>query len=144
MFGWLRGFRVQAGEISVRDGDSIWWRRGGWGADGQQTDGARKFRLAGYDAPEIGERAKSPREAEWGEDAKGFLQPRIGEARKLRIKPTGQTRFEATELAVLYIDGRDARDVMIDAGMGAAVEWRGEYMVRPKWDELWEELRQGR
>jgi hypothetical protein len=33
---------------------------------------------------------------------------------------------------------------MMIGGMGAAVEWRGEYTVRSKWDELWEELRQRR
>jgi len=134
---WFAGFHARADEISVHDGDTIHWRRGGWGADGKQADGTRKFRLAYYDAPELGEQAKSAREAEWAEEARRFLKRRIEEARHLRIKPIGHTRWEDTEVAVLYLNGRDIKEIMIEAGMGMPVAWDDNgHFIRPNWDKL--------
>jgi len=127
------GFRVYASEIEVVDGDSIHWRRGGWG-DGQK-EGTRKFRLAGYDSPEMGERAKSALEAEWAHEAKAFLEGAISQAGKLRIKAAGRTPRNE-EVGILYIDGVDAKDVMVKAGMGVVPEWRDGRMIRPKWEEM--------
>jgi endonuclease YncB( thermonuclease family) len=136
MFSWFTGgFRVSREEIEVVDGDSIHWRRGGWGADGQQTEGAVKYRLKGYDSPEMGERAKSAREAEWAEDAKRYLQKAIANARKLRVKLDGNTP-RGEPLAILYIDGVDTKDIMVAARMGVVPDWRDGRMIRPKWDEL--------
>src|SRR5262249_41560773 len=112
---------------------------GGWGADGKQTDGAVRYRITGrdgaYDSPELG-RAKS--EAEWwkGQDAKAFLKWNIEQAHKLVLKETGQKTPHGDPVAILYIDGRDAKDLMIDAGLGKLpAGWSGAHMVRPKWDE---------
>src|SRR5262245_34717309 len=112
MFVWLTGSRrVYANEIDVIDGDSINWRRDGWGADGQQTDGAVRYRLAGYDSPEL-LRAKTESEAEWATGAKEYLKRRIARAGKMRLKVVGRTPH-GDPVARLTIDGHDVKDIMI-------------------------------
>jgi endonuclease YncB( thermonuclease family) len=142
MFSWLTGRRrVYANEISVVDGDSIHWRSGGWGADGQQSDGAMPYRLDGYDAPEVGGKAKTEREAEWGEAAKQYLKEKIERANKLKLRNKGYARH-GQRVAILYIDGADVADIMIGAKMAQPIKWSDtDHIVRPNWDELWEELR---
>jgi endonuclease YncB( thermonuclease family) len=83
MFEWLFGRRVYHNEISVIDGDSIHWRKGGWGSDGQQSEGEIPYRLEGLDAPALSGRAecKSEREARWGEAAKVFLDQQLKAAK---------------------------------------------------------------
>ena len=131
MFGWFRRFRVSKDEIDVIDGDSINYRRGGW-PDGQ-TEGTVRYRLEGYDSPEL--RAKSEHEAEWAADAKEFLKWLIGEARSLKIEPTGERTPRGDPVAILYIDGVAAASLMIGEGAGKLPEWREGRMMRPKWQD---------
>lgn len=123
MFGYVRKEAIE-----VRDGDSIWDVSRG-------EERQRKYRLIGYDSPEIGARAKSENEARWGEDATNHLREAINNSRSLRIWPRvfGQwhTRH-GDRLAWLYIDGRDAKDIMVEARMGA--QWTGGQ--RPRWDQM--------
>jgi endonuclease YncB( thermonuclease family) len=132
-------FRAQANEIAVVDGDSIWWRKGGWGPKQDQSDGAKKYRLAGYDAPETRRHKKTgDDEIEWGQLAKQKLQEAIAGAKAICIKPVifgrWRTRF-GDRVARLFIDGRDVRDLAVEWGWGTAWQGRpGE--KRPDWAKL--------
>jgi endonuclease YncB( thermonuclease family) len=132
MFDWFRRFRVTKDEIDVIDGDSINWRRGGW-PDGV-TDGTKRYRLEGYDSPEL-RGAKTETEAEWAQEAKEFLKHIISGARSLKLEPTGEVTPRGDQVAILYIDGVPAADLMVGEGQGKFPEWREGRMLRPKWDE---------
>jgi endonuclease YncB( thermonuclease family) len=134
------GFRVRAHEVHVYDGDTIWWRRGGWGPGEDQNEGAKKYRLAGHDAPEVRRRRSvSENQKEWGKLAAARLRELLDGAKDIRIRPVifGQryTRNHPTRLAQLIIDGVDASALMIDEDMAAPVETRDGRIVRTKWDD---------
>jgi endonuclease YncB( thermonuclease family) len=139
MFARWFGYKVQVVDIEVVDGDSINWRRGGWG-DGKQ-DGTRKIRLHGLDAPAVGGKAKNEQEAQWGAAAKAFLETRIAEARRLKLRPTGKrTPHYGDELMVLTIDGEDIAGIMIRERMAKESAWTAEgRFVRYDWADLWDE-----
>ena len=133
------GFTTRAHEIAVIDGDSIWWRRGGWGSNEQESEGAIKYRLAGYDAPETRRRQRTTDdEIEWGEFAKTKLREATSAAKSIRIKPVlfGQRRTRhGDRVAKLVLDGRDVRDIAVEGGWGVAWQGRpGE--KRPDWAKL--------
>jgi endonuclease YncB( thermonuclease family) len=132
-------FNAQANEIAVVDGDSIWWRKGGWGPNQDQSDGATKYRLAGYDAPETRRHKKtSDGEIEWGQLAKQKLHEAIAGAKSIRIKPVIFGRWRTRHgdrVAQLFLDGRDVRDIAVEWGWGAA--WQGKPgEKRPDWAKL--------
>ena len=135
------GFDVRADEISVTDGDSIWYRSGGWGPNEDQSIGAVKYRLKGYDAPEIRHRKSvSDDQAEWGRLATIQLKEAIGAARDIWIKPVIFGRWytvnHPVRLARLIIDGKDAAKIMISAGMAVKAKIEGGHIVRAKWDKM--------
>jgi endonuclease YncB( thermonuclease family) len=142
MLEWLFGKRVYAREIDVIDGDSINWRKGGWGENMDQSDGALAYRLAGLEAPPVRGQDATEIALKWGNAAKTFLKEHVDRARVLKLKDRGPDRHGRRRVATLYIDGTDAAEIMIKAKMAVEDEWDAtDHLIKPDWDELWEKLR---
>ena len=81
----------------------------------------QRFRLAGYDAPEIRNlRSKIDRDIERrrGQQAAFRLKTLIGEARSVHIIPWGRTVFPSRQLATLLINGWDVGKYAMEEGWG--------------------------
>ena len=81
----------------------------------------QRFRLAGYDAPEIRNlRSKIDRDIERrrGQQSAFRLKTLIGEARSVHIIPWGRTVFPSRQLATLLINGWDVGKYAMEEGWG--------------------------
>jgi endonuclease YncB( thermonuclease family) len=112
MWDWLRRalglpertFEVPAGAARVQDGDSF-------------VVGDRRLRLAGMDAPEMGQptRGKPPEDA--GRLAAAALREMV-RGRALRVRPLGQDAFGRTVAAVSAEGVGDLTIAMLAGGWG--------------------------
>ena len=105
----MRKNAFAAGDLRVVDGDDVEWC-------------GKRYRLAGYDAPEIHNfRSSMDRELERqrGQLAKLRLQTLIGAARSVHLIDWGKSVSHGTrQLATLLVDGRDVSLIAIGEGWG--------------------------
>lgn len=86
---------------------------------------AGTLRLMGFDTPET-YRAGCPAELERGKEATRFLAKRIKAAKEITFDANGTDKYRRI-LAVMYLDGVDVADIMVEADM--AVRYHGEKRI---------------
>ncbi|MEZ6030017.1 MAG: thermonuclease family protein [Hyphomonadaceae bacterium] len=96
----------------VIDGDTI----------DDQASGIR-YRLAGIDAPETGDRASCYSERKHGDLSKAAAIDIVRGAKLLEARRTGRTDVYGRAVAYLYVDGVELGDILV--GRGLARPWRG-------------------
>lgn len=87
------------------------------------------FRLHGVDTPEIGWRAKSPRESDLANKAREYVVNTLREAKKITVDIKGRGKYFRV-LVVVYVDGVDLNQSLIN--LGFAVNYDGG--VKPTWE----------
>jgi endonuclease YncB( thermonuclease family) len=106
---------AQVGGIHVYDGDTF------------RMNGV-SYRLAGIDAPEIGHRAKCPREQLLAHKARNSLRRMM--AKPYTLEEGKKEKYGRTLVVVRLADGTTANEKLVDAKLATIYTGRG---TRPNW-----------
>ncbi len=114
---------VAADVIDVVDGDTLTVRAQIW--LGQQLE--TRVRLAGVDTPEL--RARCSQELALAGQATDAVAAMVA-GRRVLLRNVHYGTYAGRVVAEVEVDGRDVATVLIESGLGAAYDGRGD---RPDW-----------